>query len=284
MCALVYYGRNDIRSQDVPEPEVGPGEAQIRVTNASICATDIEEWQYGPTYITSTPTVMGHEVAGRVVEISPDVAASGLRIGDRVMVDNGIVCGTCYWCLSGSQVTCPNMEVAGLGRDGGLAEFMTWPSDHLIKLPDAVKDDEAPLIEPATVAVHAVRRSEVRVGQSVAIIGVGTVGALTLEAFKAAGAIVYAVDVRESSLQMATRLGADEVIDASRGDAGQVLADLTGGIGPDIVVETAGAPPHSAGCIRLGASCRNGRASRDLRSKARSQLQRHRGQRASSDR
>ncbi len=239
MRALVFYARNDIRLEDVPEPEIAPGEVKIRVTNTSICATDIEEWKYGPTYITSTPTVMGHEVSGYVVEIA--AGTSGLSAGDRVIVDNVLVCGVCYWCLSGSQATCPNMEVAGLGRDGGLAEFMTWPADHLIKLPDSVKDDEAPLLEPATVAVHAVRRSGVRVGESVAVLGVGTVGALTLQAFKAAGAVVYAVDVRESSLQMAARLGADEVVDASRGDAGERLRERTGGVGPDIVVETAGA-------------------------------------------
>jgi len=239
MRALVYHGRNDIRLDQVPEPEIGPGEAKVRITNTSICATDIEEWKYGPTYITSVPTVMGHEASGRVVEVGDGL--SGLAVGDRVMVDNVIVCGACYWCLSGSQATCPNMEVAGLGRDGGLAEFMTWPADHLIELPDSVKDDEAPLLEPATVAVHAVRRSGVQVGESVAVLGVGTVGALTLQAFKAAGAIVYAVDVRESSLQMAARLGVDEVVDASGGDAGDQLRDLTGGIGPDFVVETAGA-------------------------------------------
>ncbi|MBT6683209.1 MAG: alcohol dehydrogenase catalytic domain-containing protein, partial [Chloroflexi bacterium] len=205
MRALVYHGRNDIRLEQVPEPEIGPGEAKIRVTNTSICATDIEEWKYGPTFITSVPTVLGHEVTGEVVEIGDD--PSGLSIGDRVVVDNVLTCGTCYWCQSGSQATCPNMEVAGLGRDGGLQEFMVWPADHLIKLPDTVKDDEAPLLEPATVALHAVRRSGVRPGDSVAVIGIGTVGALTLQAFKAAGANVYAVDVRPSSLQMATRLG-----------------------------------------------------------------------------
>ncbi|MBT3943726.1 MAG: alcohol dehydrogenase catalytic domain-containing protein [Chloroflexi bacterium] len=239
MRALVYHGRNDIRLEQVPEPEIGPGEAKIRVTNTSICATDIEEWKYGPTFITSVPTVLGHEVTGEVVEIGDD--PSGLSIGDRVVVDNVLTCGTCYWCQSGSQATCPNMEVAGLGRDGGLQEFMVWPADHLIKLPDTVKDDEAPLLEPAPVALHAVRRSGVRPGDSVAVIGIGTVGALTLQAFKAAGANVYAVDVRPSSLQMATRLGADEVVDAGQGDVGEKLAELTDGIGPDIVVETSGA-------------------------------------------
>ncbi|MFW6175073.1 MAG: zinc-dependent alcohol dehydrogenase, partial [Chloroflexota bacterium] len=97
-----------------------------------------------------------------------------------------------------------------------------------------------PLLEPATVAVHAARRSGVRLGDTVAVIGVGTVGALTLQAFKAAGARVIAIDLRERSLQMARSLGADDVVDAS-GDAASRLSELTGGIGPDMVVETAGA-------------------------------------------
>lgn len=239
MRALVFHGRNDIRLEVVPEPETKPEEIKIRVMNASICATDIEEWKYGPTFIASVPTILGHEVAGEVVEIGD--YTSGLSVGDRVIVDNVLTCGNCYWCQIGSQATCPNMEVAGLGRDGGLSEFMVWPSDHLIKLPDKIRDEEAPLIEPATVALHAVRRSGVRVGESVAVIGLGTVGLLTVQAFKSAGAIVYGLDLRPTSLDMARQLGADAVIDASQNDPGEQLARLTGGIGPDIVVETSGA-------------------------------------------
>jgi threonine dehydrogenase-like Zn-dependent dehydrogenase len=134
------------------------------------------------------------------------------------------------------------MAVAGFMADGGLAEFMVWPADKLVPMPDSISDAEGPLLEPATVAVHGVRRSGVRPGDNVAVLGCGTVGLLTVQAFKAAGARVIAIDVRDQSLALATELGADETV-SSRDEAvaAAELLELTGGIGPDIVVETAGA-------------------------------------------
>ena len=249
MRALRIHGNKDIRIEDIPEPVAGPGEARLRITYTSICATDIEEWQYGPLWTQhdgpnpisgqEMPLVLGHEISGHVESVGDGV--DGVAVGDRVVVNNVRTCGSCYWCLRGSQATCNSMCVAGLSADGGLAEYMTWPADHLIKLPDNVGDLEAPLIEPATVAVHAVRRSGVRVGDNVAVIGCGTVGLLTVQGFRAAGARVIAVDVREQSIALAKSLGADETINASDAGAHDQLLELTEGIGPDIVAETAGA-------------------------------------------
>ena len=114
MRALVYHGRNDIRLEEIPVPEIGPGEAKIRVTNTSICATDIEEWKYGPTYITFTPTVMGHEVAGRVVEIAPD--ASGLVVGVNMISD--VIGFLAYGAALAPDGKCKTFDAAanGLGR------------------------------------------------------------------------------------------------------------------------------------------------------------------------
>lgn len=249
MQALRIHGNKDIRLEDRPEPEPGPGEAKLRITNTSICATDIEEWQYGPLWTQhggpnpisgqQMPLILGHEISGRVVELG--AGTTGIEIGDRVAVNNVRTCGTCFWCIRGSQATCSNMCVAGLSADGGLAEYFKWPADHLIKLPDNISDREAPLVEPATVAVHAVRRSGVKVGDDVAVIGCGTVGLLTVQGFRAAGARVIAVDVREQSIATAKSLGADETINAADAGAHDQLLELTGGIGPDIVAETAGA-------------------------------------------
>ncbi len=246
MQALLIHGNKDIRMEDIPVPEPAPGEVLMRVNGSSICATDIEEWQYGPLWAQQggpnpisgrqIPLVLGHEIAGTV-----ELPAGDLTEGTRVMVNNVRTCGTCFWCLRGSQATCPNMCVAGLSADGGLAEYMVWPASHLIPLPDSISDVEAPLLEPATVAVHAVRRSGVKVGDNVAVIGCGTVGLLAMQAYKASGARVIAIDVREQSLEMAMRLGADDVLDSSRFDAVEALAELTNGVGPDIVTETAGA-------------------------------------------
>ena len=249
MRALRIHGNKDIRIEDIPEPTPGEGEARLRITNTSICATDIEEWQYGPLWTQhdgpnpisgqEMPLILGHEISGHVESLGD--GATGVEVGDRVVVNNVRTCGACFWCVRGSQATCNSMCVAGLSADGGLAEFFKWPVSHLIKLPDNVSDQEAPLVEPATVAVHAVRRSGVKVGDNVAIIGCGTVGLLTVQAFRAAGARVIAVDVREQSITLAKSLGADETINSADSRSMEQLLDLTDGIGADIAVETAGA-------------------------------------------
>ncbi|HIM60900.1 MAG TPA: butanediol dehydrogenase [Dehalococcoidia bacterium] len=250
MQAIVYHDNKDIRLEEVPEPVPGPGEVKLRITGTSICATDIEEWQFGPLWVQhgspnaltgkQTPLVIGHEMAGRVAELGEGV--ENMSVGDRVAINTILTCGTCFWCMRGQQAVCPNMAVAGFMADGGLAEFMVWPADHLVPMPDSISDVEAPLLEPATVAVHGVRRSGVKPGDTVAVIGCGTVGLLTLQAFKAAGVRVIAIDVRELSLELATQLGADEVVNSrdEQAAASRIL-ELTNGIGPDIVIETAGA-------------------------------------------
>lgn len=250
MKALRIHGNKDIRLDDVPRPQPAAGEILLRIASTSICATDIEEWQHGPFWVQhdgpndisghQMPIILGHEISGRVEQLGDGV--HGFAHGDRVAVNNVRTCETCFWCMRGSQATCPNMCVAGLSADGGLAEYMVWQASHLMKLPDSISDTEAPLIEPATVAVHAVRRSGVKIGDTVAILGCGTVGLLTLQAYRAAGARVIALDVRQESLNLAQTLGAHHVVNsADASETAKTLTALTDGIGPDIVTETAGA-------------------------------------------
>ncbi len=250
MQAIVYHDNKDLRFEDIPEPSPGPGEVKLRITGTSICATDIEEWQFGPLWVQhgspnpltgkQTPLVLGHETAGTVAELGEGV--DNVAVGDRVAINTVLTCGTCFWCQKGQQSVCPSMAVAGFMADGGLADFMVWPAAKLVPMPDNISDAEGPLLEPATVAVHGVRRSGVKPGDNVAIVGCGTVGLLTLQAFKAAGARVIALDLRDQSLKLARELGADETISsADENTAAAKLLELTGGIGPDIVVETAGA-------------------------------------------
>ncbi|MBM3958535.1 MAG: zinc-binding dehydrogenase [SAR202 cluster bacterium] len=248
MKAVVYHGNKDIRYvTDWPEPEPRPGEVKLKVGYASICATDIEEWQFGPRFVAMTPNpitgkkaplVLGHEVGGKVVKLGQGV--TGLTVGDRVAVNDIINCHTCFWCRRGEYSACPNLAVMGFSADGGLAEYLAWPADHCIKLPASISDEESSIVEPAAVAVHAARRARPEFGERAAVIGCGTVGLLTVQTLKAAGARVFAVDVRQSSLELAQKLGADTTIDAGKEDAGAALRKLTDGIGPDIVVETAG--------------------------------------------
>jgi (R,R)-butanediol dehydrogenase/meso-butanediol dehydrogenase/diacetyl reductase len=263
MLALRYHGNKDLRLEDIPDPSPGPGEVRVRCRYTSICATDIEEWQYGPLWVQygspnplsgrSAPLVMGHEISGVIDSVGQGVA--GWSPGERVVVNNVRTCGSCFWCTRSQQAVCPNMAVAGLSADGGLAEYMTWPADMIVRLPDSIPDEAAPLTEPAMVGVHAARRSGVKPGDTVCVLGCGTVGLMTVQAFAASGARVIAVDVRQKSLNMARDLSADVTIDAGTNDVSAALLELTDGIGPDIVVETAGAADTPVQAIEW---CRRG--------------------------
>ena len=284
MLALRYHGNKDLRLEDIPDPSPGPGEVRVRCRYTSICATDIEEWQYGPLWVQygspnplsgrSAPLVMGHEISGVIDSVGQGV--DGWSAGERVVVNNVRTCGSCFWCTRSQQAVCPNMAVAGLSADGGLAEYMTWPADMIIRLPDSIPDEAAPLTEPAMVGVHAARRSGVKPGDTVCVLGCGTVGLMTVQAFAASGARVIAVDVRQQSLDKARDLSADVTIDAGANDVPEALLELTDGIGPDIVVETAGRGRNAGAGDRLVQTGRNGRIGRHLLCNAAGELQRHR--------
>jgi (R,R)-butanediol dehydrogenase/meso-butanediol dehydrogenase/diacetyl reductase len=263
MKALVYHGNRDLRLEAVPDPSPKPGEVTLRIDYCGICATDIEEYLYGPVFISgdtpnpltgkTTPVITGHEITGTVVERGTGV--SNVETGDRVVINGVLTCGTCWWCSNGRETQCPSMAVAGFGIDGGLAENMVWPASEVIKLPDNVSSEEAALVEPASVALHAVHRSRLQPGERVAVLGVGTVGMLIMQVAKAMGARVFAVDRRRMSLDMAARLGADETINPESTDAARALLDLTDGVGPDVVVDAAGGkdtPVQAVQWVRRG--------------------------------
>ena len=212
------------------------------MTYSSICQTDIEVWQHDPFGMFTRgqePRIQGHEAAGVVAELGADV--NSLKIGDRVAVENVRTCGLCFFCRKGRASLCENGRNFGFSDNGGLAEFAVWPASLCIKLPDSMSDVEAPLSEPTSVAVHAVMNSEVRVGDTAAVIGCGVVGLATLQVLQAAGARVVAIDPRPESLRLAAELGAIATLNPAEVNPAELLPDLTNGYGPDVVIETAGA-------------------------------------------
>ena len=251
MKALVYYGNKDIRlEQNWPDPKLkNDDDAILKINFTGICATDIEEWQYGPLWMQSgekntysgrmIPLIPGHEITGQIIELGKNV--KGLTLGDRVVVNNVIHCNKCFWCLNGQGGGCSGMCVAGFMDDGGLAEFMRWPASHLIKISDNVPSENAPFMEPTMVACHAVRKSGIKPGDKVSVLGCGTVGLLTLQVLKASGAEVTAIDVRDESLELAKSMGANFTFNSSKSNIVESLLSVTDGVGHDIVFETAGA-------------------------------------------
>ena len=258
MRALVYHGNRDLRLETVPDPIPSPDEVLLRVDYCGICATDVEEYLYGPVFIfgdepnpvtgKKMPLITGHEITATVDGLGSSV--SNVAVGDRVALNTVLTCGDCWWCRNGVEVQCPGMAVAGFALDGGLAQLMAWPASEVIPLPDSVDSEQAAFVEPTSVALQAVERSRMEAGETVAVLGAGTIGLLIAQAARAAGGRVIAIDRRAQSLDLARQLGADAVLHADKDDVEASLLELTGGVGPDVVFDSAGAPQTPTQAVR----------------------------------
>jgi (R,R)-butanediol dehydrogenase / meso-butanediol dehydrogenase / diacetyl reductase len=256
--AAVFHGAQDVRIEDVAEPaDPGAGDVVLEVLRAAICGTDASEWDHGP--ILCVPgVVLGHEFVARVEAVGADV--DGVRVGDRVVSGAGVSCGRCAWCRAGRTNLCAEYRTLGLQVDGGLAEYVTSPAAICRAVPDEVDDDAAAMTQPLAVALHALSRVALQSGESVAVIGVGGIGSFIVAgaAHRAADGRVVAVDIDPQRLATASALGASETVDASDRDLGDLLLELTDGIGFDVVIEATGAPHAPAAAVK-GAR-RGGRA------------------------
>jgi len=243
MKALRWYARQDVRYVDVPEPSPGPGMLKIKTKYAGICGTDLKEYAFGPVLIPpgKAPITMGHEFSGTVAEAGKGVR--GFKVGDRVSGVGYYYCGDCYACKMGRYNLCVNQGFTGLMCDGCMAEYFVLPVYACYPLPDSVTDEQGALVEPLAVGLHAVAQANVKPGDTVAILGDGTIGLCGLLAAKAAGASeVYMVAKHQGRGALAQKLGATDVIYTADGDTVKKLQSLTGGIGTDASIECVGRP------------------------------------------
>jgi threonine dehydrogenase-like Zn-dependent dehydrogenase len=193
--------------------------------------------------------VLGHEFVGRVIELGDNVTT--LHVGDRVVSGAGISCGHCFWCLRRRTNLCAEYRTLGFQVDGGLAEYVTSPAAICHLVPDACDDDAAAMTQPLAVALHALSRVQQRPDETVAIIGAGGIGSFIIAGAsrRAAEGRVVAVDIDPDRLETASALGAHETVDATGHDLGELLLELSDGIGFDIVIEASGAPNAPAAAI-----------------------------------
>jgi L-iditol 2-dehydrogenase len=191
--------------------------------------------------IVEGPLVLGHEAAGVVVEVGSEV--SRVKPGDRVIVEPGIACGDCRQCRAGRYNLCSRVRFLGIPpTDGLLADAVSAPARWVHVVPDRLSDAEAAMIEPFAVGLQAAEEAGIGPGQSVAILGAGPIGLMVLQAALVRGAAaVYSIDLAPPALEMATRLGAAEVINPRERDVAARVRELTGGEGADVVVEAVGA-------------------------------------------
>ncbi len=235
---------------DREHPVAGPGEVLLQVAFAGLCGTDLSAF-LGKNPLIAYPRVIGHEISGRVVEIGPGVDRAW--IGAAAAVSPYKNCGACPACRLGRPNACRNNETLGVQRDGALAEYAAVPASRLV--PSATLPlDVLALVEPFSIGMHAVRRTEVTSADTVLVLGCGGVGAGAIAAASAQGARVIGLDLDAQKLDQARRLGAAEVVDG-RGDvAGQVHA-LTNGDGPSVVIEAVGSPATYRLALELVAPC-----------------------------
>jgi len=229
---------------EMPEPPIGPEDVLVQVKACGICGSDIHGFD-GSTGRRIPPLVMGHEASGVVYKTGADVTE--FRVGDRITFDSTVYCGKCYFCRRGEVNLCDSRQVLGVStpeyrRHGAFAEYVAVPRRIIYPLPDALSFEHAAMIEAVSVAVHAVGRTPVKLGDTAVVVGSGMIGLLVVQTLRLAGCSrIIAVDVDEKRLQVAAELGAGICLNARKLDVpSAIVRDYTSGRGADVAVEAVG--------------------------------------------
>ena len=240
VAVMLGIGKMGFEERDIPQPK--DDEVLVKLEYVGICGSDLHYYESGAIgdYVVKPPFVLGHEPGGTVVEVGKNV--THLKVGDRVALEPGKTCGHCEFCKTGRYNLCPDVVFfATPPVDGVFQEYVAHEAGLCFKLPDNVSTMEGALIEPLAVGFHAARQGGAQAGQVAVVTGAGCIGLVSMMALKAMGVSkVYSVDVMDKRLDKALELGADGVINGSREDAVKKVMELTGGMGCDLVIETAG--------------------------------------------
>jgi (R,R)-butanediol dehydrogenase/meso-butanediol dehydrogenase/diacetyl reductase len=256
--AAVWHGARDIRVEARERRPLAPSEVRVGVAKCGICGSDLHEYLDGPHAIPAdaphnlsgrkAPIVLGHEFCGTVLEVGPGVGS--VIVGQRVAIEPEYRCGRCRACRRGDYNLCEHFGFAGLMGDGGMAEEAVVSDYMLHHLPDAVSFTQAAVLEPAAVALHAIRRSGLAAGMRCAIVGAGAIGLLLVQLAKVSGAREIAIsDISDQRLSQARKLGATITVNSARED----LVDRVGEV--DISFEAAGVQAtldQAYGIVRKG--------------------------------
>jgi L-iditol 2-dehydrogenase len=240
MRVAMYYNNRDVRLQEMPVPRIGSGDLLVRVRASGICGSDLMEWYR----IKKAPLVLGHEVAGEIIEAGDGV--KDFRVGDRVFAAHHVPCGECRYCQAGHQSVCEMLRTTHFDP-GGFAEYIRVPKINVelgtYRLPDEVTFDEGSFIEPLACVVRAQRFARFNPGHTVLVIGSGISGLLHIQLARARGAgRIIATDISDFRLEAATRFGADATLCGTE-DVPNKVRELNDGRLADLVIVCTGAMP-----------------------------------------
>jgi len=238
---LIAYGK--LEYKDVPMPAYGEHEVLVRIKACAICGSDVHGYN-GGSGRRIPPLIMGHEAAGVIAEVG--IGVKGFVPGDRVTFDSTLYCGACGYCRSGRVNLCDNRRVLGVScgdyrQHGAMAEYVAVPDYLLYRLPDSVSFEEAAAVEPLTIALHAVNRTRLQIGDDVCVVGAGAIGQLIIKVLSIAGCgSITAVDIDPDKLVLAMANGATSVICKTGEEALTAVLEATGGRGMDAAFEAVG--------------------------------------------
>jgi L-iditol 2-dehydrogenase len=241
--ALVLKDYKKFEVEDVPIPEIGPEDVLIRVKACSICGSDVHGMD-GSTKRRIPPVIMGHEASGIIDKIGSSVR--NFKPGDRVTFDSTIYCGKCYYCFNGKINLCDNRRVLGVScseyrQNGAFAEYVAVPQHILYRIPDAVSFERAAMVEPLSIALHAINRTSLKLNDNVAVVGAGMIGLLIIQLLVSAGCgKVIAVDIDPDKLQLAKKFGAFTGIKADGRNVAEEILSITNNRGADASFEVVG--------------------------------------------
>ena len=236
MKGIYYATAREIEvKNDLPKPIIESDEVLIKVKYCGICGSDVGS--YSALGMCLPQIILGHEFSGEIAEIGENVKK--LKVGDRVTANPNIPCLDCEFCAKGLEVMCILSSV-GVSRDGALAEYINVRADRVHVLPESITYEEGAMIEPLSIAVQAVKLSNFVVGRNAMVFGAGTIGLMTIQVLKAAGAsAIYVIEPVESKQKLALELGADQVFEPKRWSK---ITKLTKKLGPDLIFDCVGLP------------------------------------------
>ncbi|MDQ7097119.1 NAD(P)-dependent alcohol dehydrogenase [Desulfosporosinus sp. PR] len=240
--AAYMTGLNKLEIREIEVPVLKEKQVLIKLEYVGICGSDVHYLEHGKIgdFVVNGDFILGHECAGTVVDVGAGV--EHLKVGDKVALEPGCTCGQCEFCKTGRYNLCPDVEfLATPPYHGCLMNYIAFPETMAFKLPEMISTKEGALVEPLAVGMHAAKQGNVKLGDSVVILGSGTIGLVTLLACKAFGATdIIVVDVIPKRLEYAQKLGATAVINAAEADVIAEIDKLTHQKGVDVVLETAG--------------------------------------------
>ncbi len=239
MKALVWTGADQSAIREIDKPEIKEDEVLLKVKATGVCGTDLTIFKgYFPAHRAVAPMALGHEMSGVIAEKGN--AVTGYEVGDRVIADPLISCGTCYNCVKGLRHICKTLALFGVDSDGSFAEYVKVKAEKLYRIPDTLSFEKAALFEPLAVAVHAIRRSKLAAGDTVMVIGGGPIGILIAMVAETAGARTIIVsEIQQSRLNLLNEYGF-KTINPAKIDNESIINNYYEGAGPEVVFEVTG--------------------------------------------